>query len=188
MIGQTETPQAIKAASQTPDPRRSPVGVRLIVAYKLGKAAVQTTLTIVLVVLMASGVTAELHDFVTRLRQHAASGWSIALAGLLVQVTTRHGVYFAMAALVADAGVSVFEGWALHKRYWWSPWLIVVATGSLLPIELFEIIRHPHLGRVCLFFINFAIVAYLIRRVRREKQEKEAALGPVVATAVTLPT
>ena len=151
----------------------SPVGVSVIVLYKLAKAGVQLTLAAVLLVLMAAGLTNELHEFISRLAKHATSAWSIALAKALVQVTTKSGVYLATAALVADAGLSFFEGWSLHRRFWWAPWLIVIATGTLLPFELVHIVRHPHVGRVLLFVANLVVVAYLTRRALQEIRRKQ---------------
>jgi uncharacterized membrane protein (DUF2068 family) len=181
---QASRPDIVQTGHGLVDRGQSPVGVRLIVLYKLVKAALQATGAIVLLILILAGITDHVHELVTQLRQHTASGWSIALAGLLVTATTRHGVYLAMAALAADAVVSLFEGWALHRRMWWAPWLIVVATGSLLPIEVYEIARHPHLGRVLIFVINLVIVVYLAHRVVRERR---AHSGDAIATPVAIP-
>jgi uncharacterized membrane protein (DUF2068 family) len=152
----------------------APVGVSVIVLYKLAKAGVQLTLAAVLVVLLAGGLTTELHDFAVHLAKDGTSAWSVALAKLLVRVTTKSGVHLAIAALVADAALSFFEGWSLHRRFWWAPWLIVIATSTLLPFELVHIISRPHVGRVLLFVANLAVVVYLTRRalleIRRQKQ------------------
>lgn len=184
MSEQTTKPDIVQTGRGLVDRGRSPVGVRLIVLYKLVKAALQATGTIVLLILILAGVTDHVHELVTHLRRHTASGWSVALASALVTATTRHGVYLAMAALGADAVVSLFEGWALHRRMWWAPWLIVGATGSLLPIEIYEIARHPHLGRVLIFLINLAIVVYLVHRVVRERR---AHSGDAIAAPVAIP-
>lgn len=154
--------------------QRASVGVSVIVLYKLGKAAMQLTLAVILLVLLTAGLTAELHDFAIRLAKHATSAWSVALAKGLVTVTTRSGVYLATAALVADAGLSFLEGWSLHRRFWWAPWLIVIATSALLPFELVHIISRPHVGRVILFLANLTVVIYLTRRALQEIQRKKA--------------
>jgi uncharacterized membrane protein (DUF2068 family) len=39
-------------------------------------------------------------------------------------------------ALAFDGLSSLVEGWAVWRRRPWAPWLIVVATGSLVPIEV----------------------------------------------------
>ena len=56
------------------------------------------------------------------------------------------------------------EGWALHRRFRWAPWLVVVATGSLLPFEVVELVRRPHALRLAVFVVNLTIVCYLATR------------------------
>jgi len=51
------------------------VGVRLIVAYKGGKAVAELILAGVLVVLAASGELVALRDLATQLREHLARRW-----------------------------------------------------------------------------------------------------------------
>ena len=50
--------------------------------------------------------------------------------------------------------MSLVEGWALWHGHWWGPWLVVAATGSLLPFEVVAVVRQLHAVRVVLFFVN----------------------------------
>jgi len=45
---------------------------------------------------------------------------------------------------------------------------VVLATGALLPWEIFETIRHPGWGRALLLAVNLAVVMYLLLTVLRE--------------------
>jgi uncharacterized membrane protein (DUF2068 family) len=65
---------------------------------------------------------------------------------------------FSYAALMGTEGV----GLCLRKP--WARWFTVIATGSLVPIEIYEILREPHLVRVLILIANVAIVVYLARR------------------------
>jgi uncharacterized membrane protein (DUF2068 family) len=56
------------------------------------------------------------------------------------------------------------EGLALHWRKPWARWFTIVATASLLPIEVYEVIREVHLVRVFVLIANVAILVYLWRR------------------------
>ena len=56
------------------------------------------------------------------------------------------------------------EGLGLWLRKPWSRWFTIGATGSLIPIEIYEILRELHPVRVFVLIANLAIVAYLIRR------------------------
>ena len=56
-------------------------------------------------------------------------------------------------------GVEAVGLW-LERR--WAEYLTVVATSSLLPIEIRDIVRHPTALNVLGFAVNLAVVAYLI--------------------------
>ena len=73
-------------------------------------------------------------------------------------------VTFSYAALFLVEGVGLWRG--LH----WAEVLTVVATSSLIPVEIYELARHPSANKVLVIAANIAIVAYLIWRLRREAQ------------------
>lgn len=56
------------------------------------------------------------------------------------------------------------EGVGLYLRKPWARWFTVVATSSLIPIEIYEIVRELHLARVLILIANVAIIVYLVRR------------------------
>ena len=49
----------------------------------------------------------------------------------------------------------------LYLRKPWARWFTIIATSSLIPIEVYEIVRKPDLTRVLVLAANVAIVAYL---------------------------
>lgn len=59
------------------------------------------------------------------------------------------------------AGLMGTEGTALYLRKSWARWLTIIATGSLIPIELYEIWREVHPIRIVVLVVNVAIVVYL---------------------------
>jgi uncharacterized membrane protein (DUF2068 family) len=67
---------------------------------------------------------------------------------------------------------------ALREGHWWGPWLVVVASGVLLPYELFELVRHPRVGRALLVVVNAAVVLYLGRRALREHRARASVTRP----------
>jgi uncharacterized membrane protein (DUF2068 family) len=77
------------------------------------------------------------------------------------------------AGLLAYASLFLVEGVGLMLKKRWAEWLTVVATASLVPLEVYEIFRHPRPLRVALLVVNLAIVWYLAARLRR------AAMSPV---------
>jgi uncharacterized membrane protein (DUF2068 family) len=77
---------------------------------------------------------------------------------------TPHGVIVTALALGLDGALTSLEGWALRRDHWWGRWTVVVATGSLMPFELYAFVRKRHWIELAAFALNFAIVAYLARR------------------------
>jgi uncharacterized membrane protein (DUF2068 family) len=146
-------------------------GLRVIIAYKFIKGALQLVGAAVLLVLVATrAATVELHEVVRFIREHFASATSVRIASLLASLEEGHRLTITGIALALDGAMTTCEGWALHHRHWWGPWLVVVVTGMLLPYELYELARHPRVGRVLLVIVNAALVAYLARRVLRERR------------------
>jgi uncharacterized membrane protein (DUF2068 family) len=56
------------------------------------------------------------------------------------------------------------EGFGLYLRKGWARWFTIIATSSLIPIEVYEIARELHPVRVIIFLLNIAVVAYLVKR------------------------
>lgn len=62
------------------------------------------------------------------------------------------------------AALMGIEGVALYQRKPWARWFTIIATSSLIPIEVYEIVRELHPIRVFVLLANIAIVIYLMRR------------------------
>jgi uncharacterized membrane protein (DUF2068 family) len=56
------------------------------------------------------------------------------------------------------------EGVALYFRKPWARWFTIIATGSLIPIEIYEIWRAAHPARVIVLIVNIGVIVYLWRR------------------------
>jgi uncharacterized membrane protein (DUF2068 family) len=63
------------------------------------------------------------------------------------------------------AGLFLTEGIGLWLEKRWAEWLTVIITSSLIPIEIYEIYRHPTAIKIAVLLINIAIVAYLLYRI-----------------------
>jgi uncharacterized membrane protein (DUF2068 family) len=158
-------------------PRRREVGVSLIVAYKLGKAALEGAAALALQLANALGTAARLDAHARAVAEQLAGTRSAALARLVEQLVSPARLRFVILALALDAALSAVEGWALHRRFAWAPWLIVVATGSLLPLEAIHLVRHPRPARALVLAINAAAVAYLVVRALRDRREAAGAVS-----------
>jgi uncharacterized membrane protein (DUF2068 family) len=143
--------------------RRSPYILDLIVAFKAVKATLLTLLGIGLLVsshrdpvtialslarAVHLPVTSRLFDRLMNFAFHATPTREVALA-----VTA-----FGYAVLMGSEGV------ALYLRRPWARWFTIIATSSLIPLEVYEIAREVHPLRIVVLLVNIAVVIYLWRR------------------------
>jgi uncharacterized membrane protein (DUF2068 family) len=71
------------------------------------------------------------------------------------------------------AALFLTEGTGLWLRKPWGEWLTVIITSSLVPVEIYEIYRHPSWVKAGVFAINVAIVGYLIYQIRGRRAGSE---------------
>jgi len=64
------------------------------------------------------------------------------------------------------------EGTGLFLRKRWAEWFVVIMTGSLLPLEAYEIIHKVTLAKIALTMGNLIILGYLIHVIRRKQGPK----------------
>jgi len=62
----------------------------------------------------------------------------------------------------------MIEGIGLIRGHDWAGYLVVIATSSLIPFEIYEIARKTSLLRISLLVLNVGIVIYLIATLRKE--------------------
>jgi uncharacterized membrane protein (DUF2068 family) len=80
----------------------------------------------------------------------------------------KHEVQLFGVLAIGYAALEVTEGAGLFYRKRWAEWLTVVATSLLVPLEAYELVRHPSWLKAAGIVVNIAIVAYLVRVVRRK--------------------
>jgi len=137
--------------------------VVLIGAFKIAKAA--------LLCLLGAGALLGLPEAVVRsvLR---ASHWIGALSGHFAVQTAvgrvlaadDHTLHEIGAVSLGYAAVFAIEGVGLLSHRRWAEWLTVGVTGSFIPFEVYELVRHPGAGKVLAIVVNAAILAYLVAR------------------------
>jgi len=71
------------------------------------------------------------------------------------------------------AALFLTEGTGLWLRKPWGEWLTVIITSSLVPVEIYEIYRHPSWVKAGVLVINVAIVGYLIYQIRSRRAASE---------------
>lgn len=145
-----------------------------MVLIGIGKILKTTTLTVLgtLALLLVH------HDVVETIR-HWVAVLGIAPGGHLVRealagagVLNDHLLREIGVVLYLYAALFAVEGAGLLLRRSWGEWVSIIITGSFVPIELYECVRHPHVGRILGMFLNIAAVLYLVHRVRQRRHEE----------------
>ena len=61
----------------------------------------------------------------------------------------------------------ITEGLGLLRQKVWAEYLTVIATASLIPLEIYELVKHFTALRLGVIGINLAVVGYLIFMLRK---------------------
>ena len=134
-----------------------------IVAFKAVKTIALTALGLTLLF----GVHRDPVEVVMRIAQAVHLPVTSRLFDLLVtfaiNATRRKELTLAITAL-GYAVVIAVEGVGLHLRRAWARWFTIGVTGSLIPLEVYEILQRQEPMRVAILVLNVAVVAYLWRR------------------------
>jgi uncharacterized membrane protein (DUF2068 family) len=143
-------------------------GLLLVAAYKLTKGVALLALGIGALRLLHKDVAAEMAQWIDVLRVDPHNHYIQTLIEKLGRVDDRKlkelsfGTFF-YSALFLTEGV----GLALRKR--WAEYLTIVSTASLLPLEVYEIVKHVSVAKIVVLLANIAIVVYLVMEVRRTR-------------------
>lgn len=117
-----------------------------------------------------------------------AQGWVAALASTndrsavlhvigLVAGLSPHRLEAVGAGAFLYAALFTVEGVGLWRSRGWAEYLTVIATLSLVPLEVFELTRAVTAPRAAALVVNLAVVAYLLARIRRRAPAMSAPRG-----------
>ena len=142
--------------------------IKVIIVERIAKATVLTVLAIGLLVAGNRGWLDTWADYAeNQLNLNVGSGIILQLLLRAVEYIGdfNHITLVAISAL-AYAGLEGTEGVGLAMRRRWAEYLTVIATGVLIPYELYEVVRHPTFFKVGALALNLAVVGYLAYRKR----------------------
>jgi uncharacterized membrane protein (DUF2068 family) len=160
---QTPTPN-----SAPPAPNRHTVGLRIIAIYKAVKV-------VGLLFVAAAAFHLDHQQNFERLvhwLEHLSLNDTNGLRWTLVDKLTELGPSrFVAIGLIALGYAAIFatEGTGLWLRKYWAEWFTVIATGSLIPVEIYETIENFHWLTLLVLAGNVAIVVYLVRIALRDR-------------------
>ncbi|HUA80374.1 MAG TPA: DUF2127 domain-containing protein [Dyella sp.] len=141
---------------------RHSLGLRIIAVYKAIKSA-----SLIFVAFVAFHLHhAQNFDHLVRMLEHLplqdSNGMRWRLVGLLEKWGPSKFVAIGSVAL-AYAAIFATEGTGLWLRKHWAEWFTVIATGSLIPVEAYEMFHRFTWLKLGAFIGNIVIVIYLIR-------------------------
>jgi uncharacterized membrane protein (DUF2068 family) len=70
------------------------------------------------------------------------------------------------------SGIFFTEGLGLAFRKRWAEYFTIITTASFLPLEVYELYKHASVGKGFALLVNLAVVAYLVRELRRTRNPK----------------
>jgi uncharacterized membrane protein (DUF2068 family) len=145
-------------------------GALLVIAvFKFLKGALLLALAFGALSLLHKNVALEVEHWLDQLRIDPDNEFIGALLSKLQLVHTKE--LKEISALGAGyAALFLTEGTGLLFRKRWAEWLTIVATSSLMPLEVYELIKVFTVVRLLVVLVNAAVVLFLIYRVRQKEK------------------
>jgi len=139
----------------------------LIAIFKLIKGVLLVATGIGALRLLHKDVAAVAEHWIDVLRVDPDNRYVQALLVKLVNVNDR-ALEELSAGTLFYAAVFLTEGTGLLFRKRWAEYFTVIVTGSFIPLEAYELLRHPGTAKAFVILLNLAIIAYLIVRLRHK--------------------
>ncbi|WP_233843486.1 DUF2127 domain-containing protein [Dyella sp. 2HG41-7] len=141
---------------------RHSLGLRVIAIYEVIK-----TLCLIFVAIVAFGLHKEQNfDHLVYVLEHLSlqdsGGMRWRLVGLLEDMGPSKFMAIGIVAL-GYAAIFATEGIGLWLRKHWAEWFTVIATGSLIPVEIYEVFHKFNWLKLGALIGNIVIVVYLVR-------------------------
>jgi uncharacterized membrane protein (DUF2068 family) len=139
-----------------------------IAIFKFVKGAIFLALVCGAMSLFHKNVAAHVEDWLDQLRIDPDNRFVGAVLGKLNLIDTKE--LKQLSALGAGyAALFLTEGTGLLFRQYWAEWLTIIATSSLVPLEVYELVKQFTVVRLLLLIGNIGIVLFLIYRVRQRR-------------------
>jgi uncharacterized membrane protein (DUF2068 family) len=147
--------------------------LRLIGLYKLIKAAISIALGIGLLHMVHHKVSDFLMTWVIDPFHFDPESrfWAVLLEQC--QLITPHGLRLLSYGAFFYAAIFATEGIGLYLRKHWAEYMVLISTGSLLPVEFYEIYLKLAWWKVGVVVGNVAILIYLIHRLWLDSQSED---------------
>src|SRR5713101_6987339 len=143
-------------------------GLRLIAAFKLLKGVALIAVGIGALRLLHKDTAAIVEHWINVFRVDPHNHFINRLLEKLSILDDRRLKELSVGTFVYSA-IFFTEGIGLALRKRWAEYFTIITTSSLLPLEVYELIKRTSVGEVLALLINLAVVAYLVRELRRTR-------------------
>lgn len=146
-------------------------GLALVAIWKLVEGALFVAVALAAFHLLHRDVEQTLVNWVriARINDNRYIAHALAKVGLI----DDHRLKQIGAVTLAFAALFFAEGIGLLCRKRWAEYLTVLATASLIPVEGYEMWKHPTMLKAAVFAGNLAVVIYLLAVLRRKGAERK---------------
>lgn len=150
----------------TKPPKDHGATLKVIGAFKLVKALLLIGVSLGAFKLLNPAIAEHFDQWSSAIAWHFGPHATISIHNKLThlrhaQLTTVGIVAIVYALLFAVEGVGLWLG----KR--WAEYLTIIATSSLVPVEVYELLKDVTWPRITTLVINLLVVIYLIWKVRQ---------------------
>lgn len=164
---------------------KGPLGVKVIAIFKLLSAALLVALALGIFEEIGTGPAIDTEHLVATLKLDPGNKYVHKAMETVSGVSTKQ-LYALSAGTFLYAILYAIEGTGLILRKRWAEYFTVFMTGSLIPLEAYEVIRKPNIMKVLVLVLNVSIVVYLIYQLRRAKRAEATLAGIPEATATPI--
>lgn len=143
--------------------------LRLIALFKLLKGGLLLALGVAALRLLHTDIAGTVEDWTMRLgfmQNSRFVGRALSAAAALTPDRMRDVIVGSF----IYGGLFLTEGIGLWMVKRWAMWFTVIITGSFLPLEIYELVRHPSSGKAGILVVNLVLAVYLARRIRDESR------------------
>lgn len=151
--------------------------LRLIGLFKLFKGIVLLLVGVELFHMLHKNVAEEVTHWILALQADPHSRYFHLLISKLGLMDDHRLKQFGAGSLFY-AVLLLTEGTGLLLRKHWAEYFTIFVTGSLIPLEVYELVKHARIIKIVILIVNVAIVMYLIARVQRERLVKKTSAKP----------
>lgn len=146
-------------------------GLRLIAAFKLLKACALIAVGVGALRLLHKDVAAIVEHWINMFRVDPHNHFIDLLLTKLSILDDRRLKELSVGTFIY-AGIFLVEGVGLALKKRWAEYFTIITTSSLLPIEIYELVRRVSIGKSLALVVNLAVVAYLIFELRRFPKQR----------------